>query len=117
MLYELENGGTDEKMGVDEWRMRPFLLGVTRWIDYRNDSIRGSARVRRFGDKTMVSTPCTLGRRGTMGEEEKRRAKEEAYIVLSLIAFFSFLPKIGVSGLIWEQQPALCCLIIISILL
>ena len=42
---------TEAELEVTELKMLRFLLGVTRLDRIRNEHIRGTAHVRRFGDK------------------------------------------------------------------
>ena len=52
MLYGLETVALTKRQEVDELKMLRFSLGVTRMDLIRNEYIRGTAQVGRFGEKT-----------------------------------------------------------------
>ena len=52
MLYGLETKRQEAEMEVAELKMLRFSLGVTRMDKIRNEYIRGTAQVGRFGEKT-----------------------------------------------------------------
>ena len=60
MLYGLETVALTKRqeaeMEVAEWKMLRFPLGVTRMDKIRNEYIRGTAQVGKFGEKTRGKT-------------------------------------------------------------
>ena len=74
MLYRLETVALTKRqeaeMGVAELKMLRFSLGVTRMDKIRNEYIRGTAQVRRFGEKTRKTRLRWYGGKimGILGE-------------------------------------------------
>ena len=66
-VVRVGDGGTDEKTGggynteVAELKMLRFALGVTRMDKIRNEYIRRTAQVGRFGEKTREARPRWYG--------------------------------------------------------
>ena len=100
MLYGLETVPLTERqeaeMEVAEVKMLRFSLGVTRMDKIRNEYIRGTAQVGRFGEKTREARlgwfgrlrrkdDGYIGRRmliaedGVARKEETGKAKKEVY--------------------------------------
>ena len=65
MLYALETLALtkiqEAEMEVAELKMLRFSLGVTRMDKIRNEYIRGTAQVGRFGEKTQEPRPRWYG--------------------------------------------------------
>ena len=74
-VVRVGDSGTDEKTGggdvVAELKMLRFSLGVTRMDKIRNEYIRGTAQVGKFGDKTREARPIWYGH---------LRRKDDGYI-------------------------------------
>ena len=73
MMYGLETvgltGGQEAKLEVAELRMLRFALGVTILDRIRNEFIRGTAKVRRLGDKLRETRLRWYGHVRRIGED------------------------------------------------